>query len=112
MFTICLSSSHENCTDTGTEKLMAYGNLMLAHTIHATLTPYATTTPISIAVSGGMDSISLLHVVASAALPNPLRVLHVNHGLSAYAAPWAHFVEKEAAELHIPCEILCIQETP
>jgi tRNA(Ile)-lysidine synthase len=50
----------------------------------------------AVAVSGGRDSMALLHALARAARPQDVEVwaLHVHHGLQAQADDWATFVEK------------------
>ena len=51
---------------------------------------------VAVAVSGGRDSMALLHCLATAAQPNGVCVwaLHVHHGLQAQADEWAAFVER------------------
>jgi tRNA(Ile)-lysidine synthase len=51
---------------------------------------------VAVAVSGGRDSMALLHCVAAAARPLGLEVwaLHVHHGLQPLADHWADFVER------------------
>jgi tRNA(Ile)-lysidine synthase len=51
---------------------------------------------IAVAVSGGRDSMALLHCLARAAQPAAVTVwaLHVHHGLMPQAQEWAAFVER------------------
>jgi tRNA(Ile)-lysidine synthase len=51
---------------------------------------------VAVAVSGGRDSMALLHCLATAAQPHGVEVwaLHVHHGLHARADEWAAFVER------------------
>jgi tRNA(Ile)-lysidine synthase len=51
---------------------------------------------VAVAVSGGRDSMALLHCVAHAAKARGVRViaLHVNHGLQPTADDWQRFVER------------------
>jgi tRNA(Ile)-lysidine synthase len=51
---------------------------------------------VAVAVSGGRDSMALLHCLATAAQPHGVDVwaLHVHHGLQAQADEWAAFVER------------------
>jgi tRNA(Ile)-lysidine synthase len=62
---------------------------------------------IAVALSGGRDSVALLHALA--ALPplhrRPLSAIHVHHGLSPHADAWAAFCVDLAAALNIPCVV-------
>jgi tRNA(Ile)-lysidine synthase len=51
---------------------------------------------VAVAVSGGRDSMALLHCLAHAARPQDVEVwsLHVHHGLQAQADEWAALVER------------------
>jgi tRNA(Ile)-lysidine synthase len=51
---------------------------------------------VAVAVSGGRDSMALLHCMARAAKARDVRVvaLHVNHGLQPAADDWQRFVER------------------
>ena len=51
---------------------------------------------VAVAVSGGRDSMALLHCLATAAQPHGVEVwaLHVHHGLQAQADEWVAFVER------------------
>lgn len=60
-------------------------------------------TEVHLAVSGGLDSMALLHV---ARLVHPrLHVLHVDHGLRAEASEERNFVTSVCLELGLPCSI-------
>ncbi len=54
-----------------------------------------------IALSGGVDSMVLLHVAAT--LPLPVTAIHVNHGLSPRADQWQQFCEDQCQRLDIVC---------
>jgi tRNA(Ile)-lysidine synthase len=63
---------------------------------------------IAVAVSGGVDSVCLLHWLAEL---NPefnldLVALHVNHGLRAAADAEAEYVREISAKLNVPCEVM------
>lgn len=60
-----------------------------------------------VAVSGGPDSLALLHLLARnrAAHALTLRVLHVDHGIHAESAAVADRVAALAAGLGLPCEV-------
>ena len=64
-------------------------------------------TGIAVGLSGGMDSVVLLHAV-SRALPKDrnLRALHVNHGLQTQAGKWEDFCRELCAEWQISLEVL------
>ena len=65
--------------------------------------------PVLLAVSGGPDSLALLHAMASLRRKRSglrLRVGHLHHGMRGPAADAdARFVENAAAELDIPCTV-------
>ncbi len=56
-------------------------------------------------VSGGCDSMVLLHALAAVRmrLRSPLAVLHFDHGLSPDSAAWADFVAARCEALKVPC---------
>jgi tRNA(Ile)-lysidine synthase len=41
-----------------------------------------------VALSGGLDSVALLHALVQLKLPTPVTALHVNHQISPHAAEW------------------------
>jgi tRNA(Ile)-lysidine synthase len=61
-----------------------------------------------LALSGGLDSIVLLHLLAEVriSLPFELHALHVHHGLSANADNWAEFCSAQCQQLHVPLQIV------
>jgi tRNA(Ile)-lysidine synthase len=65
-----------------------------------------------VAVSGGLDSMLLLHACVQF-MPRagalPLQVLHVHHGLSANADAWAQHVTSTCSALGVPCRVLNVQ---
>ncbi|OGT85142.1 MAG: tRNA lysidine(34) synthetase TilS [Gammaproteobacteria bacterium RIFCSPLOWO2_02_FULL_61_13] len=58
-------------------------------------------------LSGGMDSVSLLHILAelSGPLRFSLRAVHINHGISPRAADWARFCQRLCAQLGTPLAV-------
>ncbi|MCY4179486.1 MAG: tRNA lysidine(34) synthetase TilS [Litoreibacter sp.] len=84
-------------------------------TLHATvdacfswIAPNADAPKIGLAVSGGGDSIAMLHLFAplAAARSAQLFVATVNHGLRKEASDEARFVAEVCAEYHLPHEVL------
>ena len=61
-----------------------------------------------LALSGGLDSIVLLHLLAEArlAIPFQLHAMHVHHGLSANADSWADFCTAQCGRLNVPMQVV------
>ncbi len=61
-----------------------------------------------LALSGGLDSIVLLHLLVEArvAIPFTLHAMHVHHGLSANADTWAEFCATQCQQLDVPLQIV------
>ena len=59
---------------------------------------------VAVAVSGGRDSMALLHALARAGRERGVEVwaLHVHHGLMAKADDWAAFVERTCKRWSVP----------
>lgn len=57
---------------------------------------------VGVAVSGGSDSLALLHLMHDYICPDRIHAVTVNHGLRAEAASEADTVARIAASLHIP----------
>lgn len=57
----------------------------------------------AVAVSGGVDSVALLHWLVAAGAD--VVVLHVNHGLRAAATAEEEYVRETAARLGVPCHV-------
>ena len=55
--------------------------------------------PIVVALSGGVDSVVLLHALLATGVA--VRAFHVNHALSPHAATWQKFCENLCAELGV-----------
>ncbi|PPC95288.1 MAG: tRNA lysidine(34) synthetase TilS [Methylotenera sp.] len=64
-----------------------------------------------LALSGGLDSCVLLHLLANAkaTIGYELQALHVHHGLSNNANAWANFCVEQCRELQVPCEVVQVQ---
>lgn len=82
-----------------------------AAAIRATLAPGETR--LLIAVSGGPDSLVLMHAAAHLARHAPehhVSVACVDHGLRQTSAAEAQAVAEQAGDLGLPCEILCWED--
>ncbi|MDO4939790.1 MAG: tRNA lysidine(34) synthetase TilS [Lachnospiraceae bacterium] len=67
-----------------------------------------------IAVSGGADSMGLLHALLSlnGIFKTSYRVIHVHHGLrGAEADRDANFVRSTCERYHVPCKVICVDVT-
>ncbi|MEI8118524.1 MAG: ATP-binding protein, partial [Methylophilaceae bacterium] len=64
-----------------------------------------------LALSGGLDSCVLLHLLANAksSLGVELSAMHVHHGLSPNADAWASFCEQECQQLQVPLKVTHVQ---
>lgn len=60
-----------------------------------------------LALSGGLDSIVLLHLLAEirTTIPFELHAMHVHHGLSVNADVWAEFCSAQCQQLNVPLQI-------
>jgi tRNA(Ile)-lysidine synthase len=58
-----------------------------------------------LALSGGLDSVALLHLLHAAQVPG-LRALHVHHGLQSTADAWARQCRAQCRALGVPCTVL------
>jgi tRNA(Ile)-lysidine synthase len=64
---------------------------------------------VCVGLSGGRDSVALLHALATIRVHTPLlelSALHVHHGLSAQADQWAEFCAALCHSLDIPCQLV------
>lgn len=64
-----------------------------------------------LALSGGLDSMVLLHLLATARakIPFQLNAMHVHHGLSMNADSWAVFCQQQCQQLNIPLQVVHVQ---
>ncbi len=69
---------------------------------------------LTLALSGGVDSIALLDLLAGLAPRHPfaLDCLHVNHGLSPNAPAWARFARAAAGRYGLRCAVRKVDLTP
>ncbi|MDP5213063.1 tRNA lysidine(34) synthetase TilS [Pseudoalteromonas tunicata] len=66
---------------------------------------------LTVALSGGVDSVVLLHLVATYQALNPdvkVQAVHVNHGISPHAHAWQDFCQRLCAELTIPFNAISV----
>lgn len=80
----------------------------------AAVQPAGASSGFCIALSGGSDSMVLLHVMAELRMHNPqlqIRALHVDHQLHANSSQWATHCVKAAAALQIDCQVLRVSVT-
>lgn len=79
--------------------------------LHAVVPPDSS---ILLGLSGGMDSVVLLHLLHTLAprLSCQLSALHVNHGISPHADAWADFCRVLCARYGIPCHVEKIDIAP
>ncbi len=59
----------------------------------------------AVALSGGVDSVVLLHLLKGAIPGNLLAAIHVHHGLSANADAWARFCRGLCREWQVPLTV-------
>ncbi len=66
---------------------------------------------VRVALSGGVDSVVLLHLLARLAphYPIELSAVHVHHGINPKADEWSRFSLALCARLHVDCEIVRVK---
>jgi tRNA(Ile)-lysidine synthase len=81
----------------------------LQSVIHEVLTRHRVSGPVTIALSGGIDSVALLdamHVLRQQGHIGALDAIHVHHGLSPNADAWAAFCAQQCADRGVPLELV------
>jgi tRNA(Ile)-lysidine synthetase-like protein len=58
--------------------------------------------PLWLGLSGGADSVALLHLLASSSLHPRLKAFHIDHDLQSRSAEWSRFCEKLCQETDVP----------
>lgn len=64
---------------------------------------------LGVGLSGGCDSVVLLHVLRRLGLGERLTAIHVHHGLSPHAESWAVFCAEYCARLDVPLKIARVE---
>lgn len=82
----------------------------LASTIQANIPTHSS---VAIGLSGGLDSVVLLHLLHSLAprFQLQLSAIHVHHGISPHADHWADFCSQLCAQLGLPIKIAKVKIT-
>lgn len=65
--------------------------------------------PVCVGLSGGCDSVVLLHLLSRLNLGARLQALHVHHGLSSNADDWANFSLQYSHRLGVNCSVVHVQ---
>ncbi len=68
--------------------------------------------PLLVGLSGGCDSVVLLHLLASLGLGARISALHVHHGLSPNADQWADFCTGFCQRLDLPLRVARVTVNP
>jgi tRNA(Ile)-lysidine synthase len=63
---------------------------------------------VTVALSGGLDSMVLLHALRAVARAHPLQLaaVHVDHGISPHSEAWARFCADRCAALDVPLQLV------
>lgn len=61
--------------------------------------------PLVLALSGGLDSMVLLHALVRAGFAHRLRAVHIHHGLDPQASAWAEHCQRHCEALGVPCRV-------
>ncbi len=78
----------------------------------ASLLPGYPDVPLCVALSGGVDSVTLLVALAEFAHRKSLRAIHVHHGLHANADRWTDHCVSLARRLRVPLDVVRLKLTP
>ena len=65
-------------------------------------------TPLCVGLSGGLDSVVLLHGLTQLAAPRPIRAIHVNHHLSQFADQWQQQCHDYCARLKVGLTVVSV----
>ncbi len=64
---------------------------------------------LSVGLSGGCDSVVLLHAIVEIGLGERVNAIHVHHGLSPNAGGWADFCKEYSQRLGVACEVAHVE---
>jgi tRNA(Ile)-lysidine synthase len=64
---------------------------------------------IVVALSGGLDSVVLLHWLVEYYPKNSIRAIHINHNISKYAGDWQDFCDSLCQKLKVPYQSFSIK---
>jgi len=70
--------------------------------LHQTLRPVLHAQRYVVALSGGIDSVVLLHCLKQLSLSQPVMALHINHQLSPNAGVWQSYCRQRCEEMKVP----------
>lgn len=98
-------------SDTPKHPLQLQFNQWLSH--HLPANPGQSRPRLLLALSGGLDSCVLLHLLVKAGhvLPFEWHVMHVHHGLSVNAEAWANFCLQQCQQVNVPLQIVHVNVT-
>ena len=64
---------------------------------------------LSVGLSGGCDSVVLLHAIVEIGLGERVNAIHVHHGLSPNAGGWADFCKEYSQRLGVACQVAHVE---
>jgi tRNA(Ile)-lysidine synthase len=65
--------------------------------------------PLCVGLSGGCDSVVLLHLLSRLQFGERLSAVHIHHGLSSNADAWAEFCLDYSQQLALPCRVVRVE---
>lgn len=84
----------------------------ISHQLQTVLDAHPTSGRRWVALSGGVDSTVLLHLLARLPASKRVHAVHVHHGLQAVADRWVTHCQQLCERLHTPLEIRYVDATP
>lgn len=83
----------------------------LLNSIKESMHEYSCDTPLCVGLSGGLDSVVLLHALVLLKKYSSIRAIHINHQLSANANSWQLHCESFCANLDVPLTSITVDVT-